>query len=142
MASIFLILAILKSQSSKSQQILFKGQFELKERAGGFILMCALVPMALIGYLLLVYLCIFGKNDRGRAGVRALDHFVNATIFNGNAWESISSNAWRKRDRLWARLITYITNKVQQDHCERANSREQILVDLFQKNRLSKRTVF
>lgn len=55
--------------------------------------MCAIVPLAILGYLLLWWVGLFGKTDRGRAGVRALDHFVNATLFNGYAWESVSSHA-------------------------------------------------
>ena len=66
---------------------------EAEERLAGFVLMCAVVPMAVAGYLMLVWIGCFGPNHRGRAGVRALDHFVNATIFNGYAWESISSHA-------------------------------------------------
>ena len=57
--------------------------------------MCAIVPLAILGYLLLWWVGLFGKTDRGRAGVRALDHFVNATLFNGYAWESVSSHASR-----------------------------------------------
>jgi hypothetical protein len=68
----------------------------MKERAVGFLLMCFVVPMAVAGYLLLVWVGLFGPNARGRAGVRALDHYVNATIFNGYAWESVSSHAWRE----------------------------------------------
>jgi hypothetical protein len=53
---------------------------------GGFLVMTAIVPMAIAGYLLLVVVGLSGPTARGRAGVRALDHFVNATIFNGYAW--------------------------------------------------------
>ena len=70
----------------------------MKERLAGFLLMCAVVPMAVCGYLMLVWIGLFGPNARGRAGVRALDHFVNATVFGGHAWESISSHAWRVRE--------------------------------------------
>lgn len=57
----------------------------MKERLAGFVLMCAIVPMAVLGYLMLVAVGFCGKTQRGRAGVRALDHFVNATLFNGHA---------------------------------------------------------
>jgi len=53
-----------------------------KERCAGFVLMTAIVPMALLGYGLIVCVGFLGKTDRARAGVRALDHFVNATLFN------------------------------------------------------------
>lgn len=114
----------------------------MKERFAGFLLMCAVVPLAVCGWLLLVWVGLFGPNRRGRAGVRALDHFVNATIFNGHAWESISSHAWRERDRRrWARAVIWITDRFQKDHCQRANKREQPVIDLVTKARLNGQTI-
>lgn len=113
----------------------------MKERLAGFLLMCAVVPMAVAGYLLLVWVGLFGPNARGRAGVRALDHFVNATVFNGHAWESISSHAWRERDRRWAQVVIRVTDRFQKDHCLRANKREQPVVDLVLKSRLDRQTI-
>ncbi|WP_338413497.1 hypothetical protein [uncultured Sphaerotilus sp.] len=113
----------------------------MKERLAGFLLMCAVVPMAVCGYLMLVWIGLFGPNARGRAGVRALDHFVNATVFNGYAWESISSHAWRERDRRWAQVVIRVTDHFQQDHCQRANKREQPVVDLVLKSRLDRQTI-
>lgn len=113
----------------------------MRERAAGFLLMGVVVPMAIVGYLMLVFIGIFGPNARGRAGVRALDHFVNATVFNGYAWESISSHAWRERDRRWARVVIRVTDWFQQDHCRRANKREQPVVDLVLAKGLHKQTI-
>ena len=115
----------------------------MKERLAGFALMCAIVPLALLGYLLLIWIGLLGANERGRAGVRALDHFVNATIFDGYAWESISSHAWRKRrKKRWARVVIWITNQFQQDHCMRANKREQAIVNIVIKSKLDRQTIF
>lgn len=115
----------------------------MKERITGFALMCVVVPLAVVGYLLLVWVGIFGPNARGRAGVRALDHFVNATVFNGYAWESISSHAWREREnKRWARAVVRITDRMQKDHCRRANKREQPVVDLILKAGLDRQTIF
>lgn len=115
----------------------------MKERLAGFLIMTALVPSAIIGYLLLVYIGFFGRTKRGRAGVRAIDHFVNATIFNGNAWESVSSHAWRERhNKRWARVVVWVTDQFQKNHCQRANKREQPVVDLILKKGLDKQTIF
>lgn len=114
----------------------------MKERLAGFVLMTAIVPLAIAGYLLLVWVGFFGRNERGRAGVRALDHFVNATLFNGYAWESVSSHAWRMRHRRWARLVIWLTDLIQKNHCQRANKREQPLVDLVLAKGLHKQTIF
>lgn len=114
----------------------------MKERLMGFVLMSVVVPMAVLGYLILVVVGLSGPNRRGRAGVRALDHFVNATVFNGYAWESVSSHAWRERHRLWARGIIWITDRFQQDHCRRANKREQPVVDLVLQKGLERPTIF
>lgn len=114
----------------------------LKERLAGFALMTLVVPMAILGYLILVLVGFFGRNERGRAGVRALDHFVNATVFNGYAWESVSSHAWRERHRRWARAVIWFTDHLQKDHCQRANRREQPLVDLALQKGLDKQTIF
>lgn len=113
----------------------------MKERLAGFLLMCAIVPLAILGYLLLWWVGLFGKTDRGRAGVRALDHFVNATLFNGYAWESVSSHAWRERDKKWAKAVIWVTDLFQKDHCMRSNKREQRIVDLVVQKGLDKRTI-
>jgi len=113
----------------------------MKERLAGFVLMCAIVPMAVAGYLLIVVVGFFGKVERGRQGVRAMDHFVNATLFNGYAWESLSSHAWRERDKGWAKVVIRVTGWFHQDHCRKANKREQPVVDLVLKKGLEKQTV-
>lgn len=103
--------------------------------------MCAIVPLAILGYLLLWWVGLFGKTERGRAGVRALDHFVNATLFNGYAWESVSSHAWRERDKKWAKAVIWVTDLFQKNHCMRSNKREQRIVDLVLQKGLDKRTI-
>jgi len=113
----------------------------MKEKLAGTILLCAIVPLAVISYLFIVIVGTFGKVSRVRQGVRALDHFVNATLFNGYAWESLSSHAWRERDKKWAKIIIKITDSFQKDHCKRANKREQPIVDLVLKKKLDKQTV-
>lgn len=113
----------------------------MKERLAGFGLMCAMVPLAILGYLVLWWVGLCGKTERGRAGVRALDHFVNATVFNGYAWESISSHAWRERDQRWAKFVIWFTDLFQKGHCQRSNKREQRIVDLVIKKGLHKQTI-
>ena len=114
----------------------------MKERLAGFALMTAVVPMAILGYLILLVVGFTGPNSRGRAGVRALDHFVNAAVFNGYAWESVSSHAWRERHRPWAKVVIWITDRFQKNHCQRANKREQPVVDLILSKGLHKQTIF
>ena len=115
----------------------------LRERMVGFLLVTFfLLPLAMIGYLVLTWVVFFGSTRRGRNGVRALDHFVNAAVFDGLAWESLSSHAWRQRSRWWARLVIGFTNHFQQDHCRRANKREQPVVDLVLHKGLEKQTIF
>lgn len=113
----------------------------MKEKLSGTLLMCAIVPLAVISYLFIVVVGTFGNVARIRQGVRALDHFVNATLFNGYAWESLSSHAWRERDKKWAKIVIRITDKFQKNHCERANKREQEIVDLVLKKKLHQQTV-
>lgn len=114
----------------------------MKERLAGFALMTLVVPLAVLGYLILVWVGFFGRSERGRAGVRALDHFVNATVFNGHAWESVSSHAWRCRHRRWARAVIWLTDHFQKDHCQRANRREQPVLDLVLEKGLDRQTIF
>ena len=40
----------------------------LKERLAGTLLLCAIVPMAVVGYLLIVVVGLFGKVNRVRQG--------------------------------------------------------------------------
>lgn len=115
----------------------------LKERIVGFCLVTFfLLPLAVLGYLILTWVVFFGSTARGRHGVRALDHFVNAAVFDGLAWESLSSHAWRERERPWAKLVIRVTDLLQKDHCRRANKREQPVVDLVLQKGLEKQTIF
>ena len=115
----------------------------LKERLLGFILVTFfLLPLAVLGYLVLTWVVFFGRTARGRCGARALDHFVNAAVFNGLAWESVSSHAWREQQHWWARIIIRVTDLVQSGHCRRANKREQPVVDLVLQKGLEKQTIF
>jgi hypothetical protein len=113
----------------------------MKERVAGFLLMTAVVPLALLGYLIICWVGFFGKPKRARAGVRALDHFVNATVLNGYAWESVSSHAWREQHKWWAKWVIRITDVFQKDHCRRANKREQVVVDLILERGLHEQTI-
>jgi hypothetical protein len=103
--------------------------------------MTAVVPLAICGYLIIVACGIFGHASRARSGVRALDHFVNASVFNGTAWESISSHAWRKRTTWWGKIIIDLTNSFQPGHCQRANRRERAIVKIVTKRKLFKQTI-
>lgn len=116
-------------------------KFNVKEKLIGTCLLCIIVPLAIISYFFIVIIGIFGDTARIRQGVRALDHFVNATLFNGYAVESISSHAWRKRDKKWAKIIIWITDKFEKDHCKKANKREQIIVEIMLKKGLDKQTI-
>ena len=116
-------------------------KLNMTERLAGTVLLCAIVPLAVVGYLLIVIVGIFGNLDRIRQGVYAMDHFVNATIFNGYAWESVSSHAWRERDKRWAKFIIWLTSKFQKNHCERCNKREQEVVDLILKKRFHEQNI-
>lgn len=113
----------------------------MREKLAGTILLCAIVPLAVVGYFFIVIVGIFGKSDRVRQGVRALDHFVNATLFNGYAWESLSSHAWRAREKRWAKIIIKITDFFDKDHCKKANRREQDVIDLILKKKLTDQTI-
>lgn len=115
--------------------------FSFKERLVGTLLMTAIVPMAMLGYWYIVFVGLLGKVERARQGVRAMDHFVNATLFNGYAWESLSSHAWREKEKNWAKNIIWLTDFFQKDHCKRANKREQPIIDLMLKNNLHHQTV-
>lgn len=112
-----------------------------KEKLAGTILLCALVPLAIIGYIYIAIVGTFGDPSRARQGVRALDHFVNAAVFNGYAWESVSSHAWRMRHKRWAKIVIFITDKFQKNHCQRANKREQPIIDLMLSRRLNEQTI-
>lgn len=114
----------------------------MKEKLAGTFLLCAIVPLAILGYIFIVFVGIFISTKRARQGVRALDHFVNASLFNGYAWESVSSHAWRERKhKRWARVVIKITDLFQKDHCKRANKREQPVVDFILKRALHEQTI-
>ncbi|MDL0101463.1 hypothetical protein [Campylobacter felis] len=114
----------------------------LKEKLAGTILLCVIVPLAVLGYLFIVIVGTFFSTARARQGVRALDHFVNASLFNGYAWESVSSHAWRERNRKkWAKIVIKITDFFQKDHCKRANRREQPVVDFILSRKLDQQTI-
>jgi hypothetical protein len=114
----------------------------VKEFLVGLALSLILLPLAGLGLLMLAFYGFIGRVERARAGVRALDHFVNASVFNGYSWESISSHAWRERDnKLWARFIVRLAHQFHPNHCQRANKREQHVVDLILKRNLHAQTI-
>ncbi|MEW5838785.1 MAG: hypothetical protein AB1717_08130 [Pseudomonadota bacterium] len=114
----------------------------MKEWLVGFGLLSIIVPMALLGYLIIVISGFTGRNERARHGVRAMDHFVNASVFNGYAWESVSSHAWREREnKRWARMVIWLTDRLQKGHCMRANRREQPVIDLILQKGLHRQTI-
>lgn len=113
----------------------------MKEKLAGTILLCAVVPLFIIGYLFIVIVGLFISIKRVRQGVRAMDHFVNATLFDGYAWESLSSHAWRDRHKKWAKVVIKITDFFQKDHCKRANKREQPIIDLMLEKGLNKQSI-
>ncbi len=114
----------------------------LKEKLAGTILLCAIVPLAICGYIFIVVVGIFFSTARARQGVRALDHFVNASLFNGYAWESVSSHAWRERHtKKWAKFVIKITDFFDKNHCQKANRREQPVVDFVLSRNLDKQTI-
>ncbi len=45
-------------------------RYGLKERLAGFALMIVIVPLAVLGYLLIVYIGFFGKTERDRDAAR------------------------------------------------------------------------
>ena len=112
-----------------------------KEKLAGTVLLCVLVPLAVVGYIYIAIVGTFGNPARARQAVRALDHFVNAAVFNGYAWESVSSHAWRMRHKRWAKIVVFITDKFQKNHCQRANKREQPIIDLMLSRRLNEQTI-
>lgn len=102
-----------------------------RERAASFFTLLLCVPLAFAGYLVICFVGFFGQTARARAGVRALDHFVNAAVFGGYAWESLSSHAWREREKWWAKVVIWFTDQFQPGHTQKANKREQHVVDLI-----------
>ena len=46
------------------------------------------------------------------------------------------------RDRRWARAIIWVTNHFQKNHCQRANKREQPILDLVLQKGLDQQTIF
>lgn len=114
----------------------------MKEFVIGAMLSLLLLPLALLGLGMLAFFGLTGRVARARAGVRALDHFVNAAVFNGYSWESLSSHAWREREnKRWARWVVRFADLFQEDHCRRANKREQHVVDLVLKKNLHAQTI-
>jgi hypothetical protein len=47
-----------------------------------------------------------------------------------------------REEHRWARVVIRLTDRLQPNHCQRANKREQPVVDLILKARLHQQTVF
>lgn len=100
-----------------------------------------LVPLFFIGLLLIFLSGFTHKKLRAHSGARAFNHFVNAAVFNGSAWETVASHAWRMREQRWAKIFIQLTDHVQKDHCFRANKRGQPVVDFVIRQGLDKPTI-
>ena len=107
----------------------------------GLAVFMLLVPLFFAGLLLIFFSGFTHKKTRAHSGVRAFNHFVNAAVFNGSAWETVASHAWRMRERRWAKIFIQLTNHVQKDHCFRANKRGQPVVDFVVRQGLDKPTI-
>lgn len=107
----------------------------------GLVILILFIPLFLTGFLLIFVSGFSHKKLRAHSGMRAFNHFVNAAVFKGNAWETVASNAWRMRDHRWAKIFIYLTNYVQKDHCFRANKRGQSIVDFVERQGLDKPTM-
>ncbi len=97
-------------------------------RFGGLVFYAALAPLAISAICLLPLLIIIAPL-KSKSALRCFDELANAFWFNGSAYESLSSHAWRKRETWWGKFIIWITEIVDKDHCERANNHEQKIVD-------------
>jgi hypothetical protein len=73
--------------------ISFRNKF--KERAAFFYFSVPLFHWRCLSYLLIVFHGLFSRTARVLFAVRASDHFVSGSVFNGQAWELFSSHAWR-----------------------------------------------
>jgi glycosyltransferase involved in cell wall biosynthesis len=96
-----------------------------------FLLVLLSMPLVFSGLVLIVFSGFTKNKSRSRSGARAFNHFINASIFNGNAWETVASHAWRMRDKRWAKIFIVLANYIQSDHCFRANKRGQPVVDFI-----------
>ena len=56
----------------------------MKERLAGFVLMTAIVPLAVLGYLLLVWIGFFGRTERGRALKQLYEQRMDVLVRSGS----------------------------------------------------------
>lgn len=100
-------------------------------RLGGIVLYLLFLPLAPIAYLMLPFMILWNP-QRAKESMRAVDMFCNAFYLGGHGRESVSSHSWRARGTWWADFVIWLTNKLQDRHCEIANGIEQPIVDFIE----------
>lgn len=103
----------------------------MKIRLAGLLLWAMLAPLAVLAACLLPLLILWGPLPQARQTLRTWDELANAGLFNGSAYESLSSHAWRDRSRWWAKGIIWITDRLQPGHCAGAFESERAIVEFI-----------
>lgn len=103
----------------------------MKMRTAGLVLWLLLCLVAIPSLLILPVLVLIGPIPWARQALHGFDQFANAALFRGSAMESISSHAWRDRDKPVFACIVWFLDQIQRGHCQGANAIEQPLIDLI-----------
>lgn len=94
-----------------------------------------LIP-ALLAVVLISFRDLFADIEQVKELLRAQDQVINAFWLNGYARETVSSHAWRawlSAKSLWATVVLEFTDRIERDHCRKANASEQPVIDFIAK---------
>lgn len=90
---------------------------QVKFRLGALLLLIALSPFALFGFVYLLADIVAGDAQRVRWAMRAFDNFGNASALGGHWATTISASSWLNRGRWWGAAIVWLTDQIRPGHC-------------------------
>lgn len=105
-------------------------------RVTALIILVLLTVGAIVSLAHLYLRFLLHPDKQTREMVLGLDGFVNAGMFGGSRWETVSSHTGRemKKGTWWAVWLSRVLHELEPHHCERTNEVEQPVMDLLEKH--------
>lgn len=108
----------------------------MHHRLAALVILMLLTMASVVAYLHLILRCVFRPDDRAKEILIGLDVFCNAGMFGGSRWETVSSHTGRERRRetWWALILGWVLDRIEPQHCAKANDVEQPVLDLLERH--------
>lgn len=105
----------------------------------GWVMLLLFFIPALAAACRLLWMICSGDMEGGKRALRGVDMAINACALRGNPFETVSSNCGRNPTAWWARVVIWITDRIEAGHCAGAAVQEAPLLKLIAEHREKER---